>query len=145
MGLLGLFGLARLGQLRAVAARADQLKTRGAQLKARLETARQDVQRWKRKTEEATTRLAAASRETERWKREDAGHLEELNGLRDKFHRLESAEQNVELARGLLLATETKLDVLEGAINILDRRTRDSAAALDPDPVAADTDRRQPS
>ena len=65
-GLLGLFGLAHLGQLRAATGRAGQLKSRVAELKERLETGRQDVERWKRKTGEATTRLAAASRETER-------------------------------------------------------------------------------
>ena len=137
-GLLGLFGLARLGQLRAATGRAVQLKTRMAELKERLETGRQDVERWKRKAGEATTRLAATSRETERWKSKNAGHLDELNRLLDKFRRLESAEQNVALARGHLLAMETKLDVIEGAINVLDRRTRDRVASPDPDPVAAD-------
>ena len=51
--------------------------------------------------------------------REEA--LEELH----QFQRLHRAEQIIALTRGHLLTMETKLDVLEGAITVLDRRTRD--------------------
>lgn len=137
-GLLSLFGLARGGQLRAATEQAARLKRGAGDLKARLETTRRDVTRWKRKNEETAARLATVARDAERWKARDAAHVEELNALLDRFRRLESAEQHVELARGHLVTMETKLDVLEGAIAVLDRRTRDCLAPSPPDPVPAE-------
>ena len=137
-GFLSLIGLASAGRLRAATEQAARSKIRATEFKAQLETARDDVERWKRKVDEGAARLTAAAKETERWKSKDAGHLAKLNALLEKFRRLESAEQHVELARGHLLSMETKLDVIEGAITVLDRRTREEATPADPDPVPAE-------
>ena len=130
-GLFGFLGLARRGQLRAANERAAALEHRAAEITVSLESNRLDAERWKWKNEQQTARLKAATGNAERWKAK-------TEGLLAKLGRLETAEQNVKLARGHLMAMETKLDVIEGAINVLDRRTRGPAAASDPDPVAAE-------
>ena len=124
-GILGRFGLARAAHLRAATARADKFKGRTAALKQQLHAALDEAAQWKQQAAQVNTQAAAAMREAERWKGKDAGHLDELATLRDKFQRLQQAEQIIALTRGHLLTMETKLDVLEGAITVLDRRTRD--------------------
>ena len=118
-GILGRFRVASAIHLRAATARADKFKARTAALKQQLHAARDEAAQWKQQA-------AAAMREAERWKGKHAGHLDELATLRDKFQRLQRAEQIIALTRGHLLTMETKLDVLEGAITVLDRRTRDN-------------------
>jgi len=46
--------------------------------------------------------------------------------------RLAAAERGLVSAREILMIVETKLDILEGAAQVLDRRTRGDAAAADP-------------
>ena len=135
-GLLDLFGLASLRRLQAVTARADRLKARADDLAERLETARQNTERWKQKNQETEARLTTATKETDRWKQKHAGHLAKLSQLK-------RAERLTELAREHLLALETKLDVIEGAITVLDRRTRGPITAPGPTtaPEQADTSR----
>ena len=48
------------------------------------------------------------------------------------MERLRAAEQNLTLAREHLVSVETKLDIVEGAIDALDRRTRAVLAAREP-------------
>ena len=134
--LLGQFGLAPLKQLRDATARADELKARTTDLTARLETTRQETERWKRKNQDTETRLAAAAKDIERWKHKHTGYLAKLS-------QLERAEQLTKLAREHLLTLETKLDVIEGAITVLDRRTRDqitTPTSIEPE-KATDTNR----
>jgi uncharacterized protein YPO0396 len=123
-GLLGLFGLTRAAHLQAATERIKTLKEHAADAKQRIDAARQDATRWKQQAAEANDRVTAATRDVARWKGKDAGHLDELATFRDKLDRLKQAEQIIALTRGHLLAMETKLDVLEGAITVLDRRTR---------------------
>ena len=117
--LLGLFGLARAAHLLAATERVETLKEQAADTKQRLEAARQDATHRKQQAAEANVRLVAATQDVERWKGKMAA-------FRDKLDRLKQAEQIVALTRGHLLTMETKLDMLEGAITVLDRRTRDS-------------------
>jgi chromosome segregation ATPase len=124
-GILGRFGLARAAHVRAATARADKFKTRTAALKQQLHAALDEAAQWKQQAAQLNTRATAAMHAIDRRKAKDAGHLDELATLRDKFHRLQEAEQTIALTRGHLLTMETKLDVLEGAITVLDRRTRD--------------------
>lgn len=125
--LLELFGLARSGHLRSLANQVESQKARTAELRTQLEKARGEVDHWKARAEETAKRLAAAELETERWK-------EKQLGLRAKFEQLSTAEQHYTLAREHMLSLETKLDIVEGAIDAIDRRTR---AVLDkPPPVS---------
>ena len=94
------------------------------------------TENWKRKNQDTETKLAAANKETERWKHKHTGYLAKLS-------QLERAEQLTKLAREHLLTLETKLDVIEGAITVLDRRTRDqitTPTSIEPE-KATDTKR----
>jgi chromosome segregation ATPase len=133
-GLLGLFGLARHSQVRAAKERVTELKRRSDEAAVRLESSRLDAERWKWKHEQLGTQLKAATKDAERWKTKTEGQ----NELLAKLRRLDAAEKKVDLAREHLFGMETKLDVIEAAINILDRRTRDRGAGPSPDPVPAD-------
>ncbi len=118
-GLLGLFGLARAAHLHATTERVNTLKAQVADARQRNEAARRDATHRKKQAAEANDRVAAAAQDVERWKGKVAA-------FRDKRERLKQAEQVIALTRGHLLTMETKLDVLEGAITVLDRRTRNS-------------------
>jgi chromosome segregation ATPase len=111
------FGLARASHLRSLADQVESAKARTGDLKGQLEKARGEVNHWKTRAEKTATRLAAAEQESERWK---GKHV----GLRAKFEQLATAEQHYTLAREHMLCLETKLDIVEGAIDALDRRTR---------------------
>ena len=134
--LLGLFGLAPVRRLNDAIARADELKARTVDLTKRLETTRQEAENWKRKNQDTETKLAAANKETVRWKHKHTGYLKRIS-------QLERAEQQTKLAREHLLSLETKLDVIEGAINVLDRRTRDQTTSPDSIEPEQKTDTRR--
>ena len=121
---LGAIGLASAGQLRAAQQRADELKRAVADSRA-------EVARWKAKTNElsaklsdvehAAERLPRVERQLQQWKARDDMHAAKLAEVRD---RMRSAEKAAALSQEHLLATETKLDVIEAALGVLDRRTR---------------------
>src|SRR5687767_9313319 len=121
---LGAIGLASAGQLRAAQQRADELKRAVADSRA-------EVARWKAKANELSAKLSDAERAGERlprverqlqqWKARDDMHAAKLAEVRDRMRR---AEKAAALSQEHLLATETKLDVIEAAIGVLDRRTR---------------------
>ncbi len=120
-------GLAHASHLRSVADQLATAKTRQADLKSQLDKVRAEAEHWKARAEDASTRLAAAEQEAERWKAKQLG-------LRAKFEQIATAEQHFSLAREHMLSLETKLDIVEGAIDTLDRRTR--AVLAKPPPVA---------
>ncbi len=120
-------GLARANHLRSLADQVETAKARTTDMHGQLGKARSEVERWKARADEAVERLAAAEQETERWKEK---HL----SLRAKFEPLATAEQHYMLAREHMLSLETKLDIVEGAIDTLDRRTR--AVLAKPPPVS---------
>jgi predicted nucleic acid-binding Zn-ribbon protein len=121
---LGAIGLASAGQLRAAQLRADELKRAVADSRA-------EVARWKAKTNElsaklsdvehAAERLPRVERQLQQWKARDDMHAAKLAEVRD---RMRTAEKAAALSQEHLLATETKLDVIEAALGVLDRRTR---------------------
>ena len=122
--LLGAIGLAPAGRLRAAQQRADELKRAVADSRA-------DVARWKAKANELSAKLSDAERAAERlprvdrqlqqWKARDDMHAGKLAEVRDRMRR---AEKAAALSQEHPLATETKLDVIEAALGVLDRRTR---------------------
>ena len=87
---------------------------------------------WKTKAGEAIKRLKARDAEAKR----DAHALEKLKAANDKLRerqdeienmlrkRLIDAERELVMAREQLMAIDVKLDILEGAANVLDSRTR---------------------
>jgi len=98
---------------------------------------KRDRLEWKNKAVEASTRARSfkkqaarqAARLTEAVKAADTGsRRQELDALQA---RLEGAERELTTAREHLMVIESKLDILEGAANVLDARTRHGVA---PDP-----------
>ena len=122
--LLGAVGLASAGQVRTAQQRADELKRAIAD--SRTESAR-----WKAKANELTTKLSDAEQAAERlpkverqlqqWKARDEMHAAKLADVRERMRR---AERAAALSQEHLIATEAKLDVIEAALGVLDRRTR---------------------
>jgi hypothetical protein len=119
-GLLGLFGLAPARTVNAFEARARDDR-------AALEKARGDVQTWKARAEELADRakhadaLAARLAKAEKQAERAEGYLAEL---REARARIERAEKAIALSREHLMATETKLDLVQAALTTLDQRTR---------------------
>ena len=125
------FGLAGAGELRGAVADVESAKAKAAEFKRQLEETRDETRKARARADDLADRLERATREAERWKGKDGEHVEELNALRAKMERLRAAEQNLTLAREHLVSVETKLDIVEGAIDALDRRTRAVLAARD--------------
>jgi len=114
---------------------ADQVKGEVGRFKAKLEEARTDMERWKSAAGEAQRALKAAKAQGDK-------HAERANRLQAQRERdneqgerrsrefdslakrLELAERQLIVAREHLMAVEVKLDILEGAANVLDARTR---------------------
>lgn len=129
--LLGVVGLAPAGQARSLIKRVETADQRVAELKRAVADAREEAARWKEKAsglsarvakaEQAAERLPKAERELQQWKTRDEKHVAQLAEVRDRMIR---AERAAALSQEHLTATETKLDVIEAAIGVLDRRTR---------------------
>lgn len=129
--LLGSVGLATAGQARTLAKSLETANQRIAELKRTVAQTRQEAERWKTKAGELTTRatksdhaaerLPKVERELQQWKARDEKHVAQLAEVRERMIR---AEHAAALSQEHLTATETKLDVIEAAIGVLDRRTR---------------------
>ena len=129
--ILGAVGLASAGQARTLVKRAEAADQRATELKQAVADGRAEVARWKAKVNELTTRLSEAEHAAERlpkierqlqqWKARDEMHVAKLAEIRD---RMRQAERAAALSQEHLIATETKLDIIDAALNVLDRRTR---------------------
>jgi chromosome segregation ATPase len=138
------FGLAPAGQLHRLASESRQASDKVKSLEERLAKLRADADTWKQRHDDVTAKLrewkeaaARAEAEAERmrtgaehskaraaeWKTRADALTEEKLALRA---RLEEAQRAAINAREYLMATEAKLDVIESAIQVLDRRTRDT-------------------
>jgi predicted nucleic acid-binding Zn-ribbon protein len=141
---LAVVGLAPAAHLNRVSGRVEAAEQRAAESKRALGELREEVGRWKKKAEEfekrlakaeeAAQRLPKAEREMQQWKARDEKHLGQLAEVRE---RMERAERAVALSREHLMATETKLDIVEGAIGVLDARTRAALQATASAPAEA--------
>jgi chromosome segregation ATPase len=147
--LLGLLPV-RSSRVRIAAEQLRKCEARVDELKASLEKARAASQEWKAKADDAEERLAAGRSETAqqakqiermqaqaaRTEEQQARELEQLRArvadLTEKKSRdaadlrahLASTERDLAMAREHLMLIDTKLDILEGAANVLDNRTR---------------------
>lgn len=135
MGLLNALGLVRSARLAAASERFRTLESRVETLTQKLADAQADARAWQVKAEEARKRAkeieADAAREVRRVQR--AREEIEKQIVREKKRaidvpaleqQLETAERELALARDQMMAIEVKLDILEGAATVLDRRTR---------------------
>ena len=100
-------------------------------LAKQLEESRNTVQMWKARAGDALARVKALEGELQRQSR----LLKDAQGVADKARgvggdaeklgdQLAATEKELILAREHLMAIEVKLDILEGAANVLDARTR---------------------
>lgn len=112
----------------APARRCAALEKQVRQLKA-------DVADWKTRATRATERaktmdheLKQYARTTEKLKRSTARVAQQQGELDTLRARLEQAERDLAGARDHLMVIEVKLDILEGAANVLDARTRSALA-----------------
>ena len=109
----------------------DQCERDRCALVSAVADSRTEEARWKEKANELSAKLSDAERAGERlprverqlqqWKARDEMHAAKLAEVRDRMRR---AEKAAALSQEHLLATETKLDVIEAALGVLDRRTR---------------------
>jgi chromosome segregation ATPase len=151
--LLGTLGLVRQSQLVALQQRLDKVMERAARLhdevealKRQLKVAAGEAARQGAKlTQERAAFRAELAETRDRIEREKqhARKLEERSAkleerARELKPRLEQALKSVQLAQEHLMTTEVKLDIVEGAVNVLDERTRQvSAEATTPERVQA--------
>jgi hypothetical protein len=119
--LLAAFGLAPARRYRAAIEQAQQ--------------ARASAQEWKTKATQSISRVRELEEELKRQARiaeKSQAHLAEANARRDRIEdlraRLADTERELLVAREHLMAVEVKLDILEGAANVLDIRTRAAIA-----------------
>ena len=115
--LFGAIGLVPARRYAAVVRQAEELRTgaatwkqRAADAAAHAKSLEKEIRRQARLTKEARSAL-------ERLRHREA----ELENLQNQ---LASTERELALAREHLMAVEVKLDILEGAANVLDIRTR---------------------
>ena len=129
--LLGAVGLTSAGHAQTLMKRLETADQRSADLTRALADARAETAQWKAKARELTGRAARAEQAAERLpklerhlqqvKARDDKHIAQLAEVRERMLR---AEKAAALSQEHLIATETKLDVIEAAINLLDQRTR---------------------
>jgi chromosome segregation ATPase len=136
-------------------ARADATtwKTRAEQYTAANQTMKESIARLQSATEEAARDLAHRQKQSDRmaedvehwkaradealrWKTKAQEHVQEL---RDLKARIDAGDRAVQIAGEQLMAIEVKLDIVEGAINVLDLRTREPGPAYDAPRVAPAT------
>ena len=157
----------RPSRLRSAAEQLRKCEGRVAELKASLDKARAGSQEWKAKADEASQRAAAArdavaqqakqiermQAQTTRNEQQQAREMEQLRArvadLTDKRARdaadlrvhLSATERDLAHAREHLMTIDVKLDILEGAANVLDGRTRTILTAR-PFPEPADSSKQ---
>jgi chromosome segregation ATPase len=129
--LLNLLGLVPARRYRFLAGQLKDAERRTKKLAKQIKGLEASSNAWKSKTAEATKHLKMKEQELAR-------HLEgqaKLQGSADKMQqrevqlesmqaRLIEAQRDLATAREHLMAIEVKLDILEGAANVLDVRTR---------------------
>ena len=155
--LLRRVGLVRASRYQAMEDRAHKFEQRVNALRKDQDTVREEAHGWKNKAADLTKALrdsenalrlrtsevgklriqleraqARSSEDTERARHrretQDGEHSAKLAALKE---RLTVAQREVVVAREHLMAVEVKLDILEGAANVLDLRTREVVVRRD--------------
>jgi chromosome segregation ATPase len=133
--LLSALGLVRASTHAAAIEQVRKADARAAKAGQTVEELRTEVRDWKARASEAEKRATDSAREAARQSERaekikadltiqldtERGRVAEFQAMRQ---RLGAAEREVAVARDHLMAIEVKLDILEGAANVLDRRTR---------------------
>jgi chromosome segregation ATPase len=146
-GVLGTIGLAPARQVERLTVEARDADARIGTLEQRQTKLRADAESWKQRHDtlarsmaELKERASRAEQEAERARNhseradakadESRKRAETLQAqLRDLHGRLIDAERVTTTVREHLMATETKLDLVEAALQVLDTRTREGAVS----------------
>lgn len=106
-------------------------KHRYVALRRTVDELRTEAKTWKKKTDVLTRQLEKSDAELKRHiqlLRHARADVERLRQRETEFHevreQLTETERALAIAREQLMAIEVKLDILEGAANVLDARTR---------------------
>ncbi len=128
-------GLVPAGHAKRLHAESERAAEKLRTLEGRTAELKADAESWKRRHEETARKLAdaqaAAARAEARAQREEA-RAEELKArgdtllaeMKEMRGRLQDASRTGSSVREHLMATETKLDLIEAALQVLDARTR---------------------
>lgn len=123
--------------LKRTQARLDKVLAHGEKLRAEMHAARERAEKMAAAMKEEQQKLKAdleRKREdiNEKFESDQRRRLEMDQKRRTDFEalqlRLTTTERELAIARESLMAVEVKLDILEGAANVLDARTRDVLA-----------------
>jgi len=112
-----------------------RLESRNTQLSTLVDEARDQAREWKRQVEDGEKRVQGLEVELRRHlqriekletqiERTAAAYERRVKDLDEWQKRLREAESELTVAREHLMTIEVKLDILEGAANVLDGRTR---------------------
>ena len=125
---LNMLGLAPAGAVRVADARVQKAEARTGELKTHVAEARAEAERARDRADGLAKQLKSSQSDLVR----NQDVIQELTASVEKWRarakhtdgKAARAVQRVRAASEHLMATETKLDLLEAAINVLDRRTR---------------------
>lgn len=132
-------GLAPAGHVARLREEGERTTQKLHEIEQRVVQFKADAELWKRRQEETARRAGeqeqAAARATARAERAEA-RAEELKARGDALAaeakemraRLQEANRSAGTVREHLMATETKLDLIEAALQVLDARTRAAVA-----------------
>ena len=120
----GTFGFVRVARYTEAVEHQKKAESRALRLEQQLETSREQSRDWKAKADQAHAALkqvqSIATETRQKLERAEA-RAADLQLLQQ---RLAESERALTIAREQLMAIEVKLDILEGAANVLDARTR---------------------
>ena len=123
--LLAIVGLAPARSYRAVTAQLRDTESKARRLAKAVEELKASTQVWKTKASEAVDRAKSLDLQTRHHaKLALVAEKERRRSVASVQKRLIAAERELAMTREHLMATEVKLDILEGAANVLDARMR---------------------
>jgi chromosome segregation ATPase len=111
-------------QLRRTEARCEEVKGELAEARTILRQRKEKLEELTGTLKETTSALRQSQKQARLADRLNAENVHLRKGLDSLKQRLSTAERDLAAARDHLMAVEVKLDILEGAARVLDRRTR---------------------
>ena len=111
----------------------ERLKTEVRTRETSLGALNKELRESRRQTQDAVARLDKLKLDIDR---KVAGRQQRDDAIVELQRKLAAAEHDLATARESLMAVEVKLDILEGAANVLDVRTRNGVTMASHEPVA---------
>ena len=118
------FGFVRVARYTQALEQQKKAESRALTLQHQLETAREQSRGWKAKADQAHEALKEARTGAAEIRKKLERSESRFAELQIVQQRLAESERALVSAREQLMAIEVKLDILEGAANVLDARTR---------------------